>query len=138
MYCKADYDRLIYNYGKLPDGVYFTYHTAYFNGGFEFFPASWPVDDRGGMFDKKFGFKGKDGFAESGYHANIGVARNGISCIHSPNLSTRVGNQFDMIILDEAHIMCNMYSLVTRSILKLQAKYKYCLTATPIPNICHN
>ncbi len=143
LFKKADYDRIMYNYGELPDGVYFTYHTAYFNGGFEFFPTSWPVDDRGAMFDRKFGFtpqrrEDNNQPLESGYHHGIGVTRNGITCLHSPHLATTVGNQFDMIIIDEAHVMCNLYSQVTRSILKIQAKYKYCLTATPIPNICHN
>ncbi len=137
-----DYKRLIYEYGELPDGVYFTYHTAYFNGGFEDFPTSWPADERGSKFDHKFDHITYDDHVrfrvESGFHHGIGMTRRGITCVYKPHLSTIIGNIFDMIIIDEAHLMCNLNSLVTRAVLKLQARYKYCMTATPIPNICHN
>jgi len=144
LFSMKDYNRIIYEYGELPDGVYFSYHTAFFNGGFEDFPTSWPADERGSKFDDKFDY---ENYIErndtkvrvpSGYHRGIGITRKGITCIYKPHLATIVGNIFDMIIIDEAHVMCNMKSLVTRAILKLQAKYKYCLTATPVPNICHN
>jgi SNF2 family DNA or RNA helicase len=43
-----------------------------------------------------------------------------------------------MMILDEAHLICNLKSAITKSIIRMQPKYRYALTATPIPNYVYN
>jgi SNF2 family DNA or RNA helicase len=89
----------------------------------------------------------------TGYHYGIGHTRvydvtnkghstgekHAVSCISEPHLSTEIGNKFwDMVILDEAHLICNLDSQITNSIIKTQPKYKYALSATPIPNMVWN
>lgn len=136
LFSEKDYKRIMDEYGELPTGVYFTYHTVFFNG-LEHIPQSWGVQNA----DEKLRrwlirHKNVDCAGASG---GLGETRNGISCIVEPSLATKIGNSiFDMVVLDEAHLICNPHSGVTRSMLRMQAKHKYALTATPIPNICHN
>lgn len=83
----------------------------------------------------------------------------GIQCLVAPCLSTmieadhsrrsaaadrRLGIEptgrctWDLVALDEAHVVCSLDAQLTRSFIKLQPKYRYLLTATPIPNIVTN
>jgi hypothetical protein len=39
-----------------------------------------------------------------------------------------------MVIIDEAHVMKNPDAQITRAMTMVQAPYRFCLTATPIPN----
>ncbi|MBL18532.1 MAG: hypothetical protein CMC82_01710 [Flavobacteriaceae bacterium] len=65
--------------------------------------------------------------------------KHAVSCISEPCLATEIGHTFwDMVILDEAHLICNLNSQITNSIIKMQPKYRYALTATPIPNMVWN
>ena len=41
---------------------------------------------------------------------------------------------FDFIVLDESQIIKNPHSIINKSILQLQSKYKFCLSGTPIQN----
>lgn len=62
-----------------------------------------------------------------------------VRCISEPCMSTEIGNhQWDMVILDEAHCICNLDAQITKNFLRLQPKYKFALTATPIPNMIWN
>jgi SNF2 family DNA or RNA helicase len=87
------------------------------------------------------------------YHMNIGHTqvidirdkgaptgeKHAITCISEPCLATEIGHKFwDMVILDEAHLICNLDSQITNSIIKMQPKYKFALSATPIPNMVWN
>lgn len=135
LFSEKDYKKIIREHGELPAGVYFTYHTVFFRG-FEHIPASWGHQDQDAKFKKWLlkTYQIEHASASNG----IGETRNGITCIAQPNLSTKAGKAFDMVILDEAHLICNPKSGVTRSMLRLQPKYKFCLTATPIPNAVRN
>ena len=84
--------------------------------------------------------------------AGVGQSKHGIRCIVEPCLLTHIQmghflrakelgqstEPFDLAALDETHIACNLDAQVTQSILRLSAKYRYALTATPIPNIVSN
>jgi SNF2 family DNA or RNA helicase len=62
-----------------------------------------------------------------------------IKCVDSPCLATEIGHYFwDMVILDEAHLICNLESQITRNFIRMQPKYKFALSATPIPNMVWN
>ena len=135
LFSEKDYKRIIKEHGELPTGVYFTYHTVFFDG-MEHIPQSWGVNNAAEKF-RRWCIRQKN-VDYAGGCDGLGETRNGISCLAEPSLATKIGNAFDMVILDEAHLICNPSSGVTRSMLRLQAKYKYALTATPIPNICYN
>ena len=65
--------------------------------------------------------------------------KHAITCLSEPCLATEIGHDFwDMVILDEAHLICNLDSQITNSIIKMQPKYKFALSATPIPNMVWN
>lgn len=65
--------------------------------------------------------------------------KHAIKCIDTPCLATEIGHSFwDMVILDEAHLICNLDSLITRNFIRMQPKYKFALSATPIPNMVWN
>jgi superfamily II DNA or RNA helicase len=66
------------------------------------------------------------------------VEQNGIRSIITPCLATKIGHQFDMVLVDEAHLACNLGANVTQMLIRLQPKYRWALTATPIPNIVSN
>lgn len=141
MFSESDYDRICaLNHGVLPHGVYVTYYEAMFsNGGRESCsksfddgklmalaglppPAMTPEDLRVHGMPREL--------AES-----VGYEKNGIRCIASPCLATRIGHLFDFVALDEAHKACHLSANVTQMIIRLQPKYRYAMTATPIPNL---
>jgi len=147
IFCTRDFGKHLRKDGTLPAGVYITYPNAFFlNGGFERIPRSWLVQDR----ERNFRWKMRElGFnapydeedppsVENEYHRGVGETRNGFTCILKPSLSSIAGNQFDCVMLDEAHIMQSIDSVVTNAIIRLQPKYRYALTATPIPNVLPN
>jgi SNF2 family DNA or RNA helicase len=77
------------------------------------------------------------------YAEGVGDERRGIRCIAAPSLATVIetGRQqcaFDLIALDEAHIIANLDAQVTQSLIRLQPKYRFAFTATPIPNVVSN
>jgi len=62
-----------------------------------------------------------------------------IRCISEPCLATEIGLElWDMVIFDEAHALCNLDAQITKNFIRLQPKYRYALTATPIPNVIQN
>ena len=147
LFSKADYEALLDIDGELPYGVFVTYdHAMFRTGAFEQLPESWTQDD--GKIEKKFrkrfaqqlcshfAVEG-DSFDER-LSQGIGCVSNGIKCVMEPCLATVVGDVWDMLILDEAHLICNLNSQVTNNLIRLQPRYKFALSATPIPNMVWN
>jgi len=140
MFSDDDYEKLkCENGGQLPHGVFVSYYQAMFsNGAKEKVPESW--DDV-----KLNKWSSKRGLAELPIFDNprkwcekIGEEVNGIRCIIEPCLATKVGDQFDMVLRDEAHVATNLGASITQMLIRLQPKHRWALTATPIPNIISN
>ncbi|MCG3773566.1 MAG: hypothetical protein JW395_0374 [Nitrospira sp.] len=97
------------------------------------------------------------------YSAGVGDEQYGIRCIvteslihsiesdqkivawnrHWKQFGTLEGFQsvpscLDMVVLDEAHVCTNLDAQVTQSLIRLQPKYRFGCTATPIPNVISN
>ena len=133
------------NGGELPHGIFITYPQAYFsNKAFEFIPKSWKERDMEEKFCKLHGLPFDDKRAtQDMYHLGVGASSgSGIRCITAPSLATLItahhGDAWDMAIIDEAHLCCNIDAFITRNLLRLQPKFRYAMTATPIPNIVTN
>jgi hypothetical protein len=45
---------------------------------------------------------------------------------------------FDLIVCDEAHLCTNLDAEITRSLIRTQARWRFALTASPIPNLVSN
>jgi superfamily II DNA or RNA helicase len=146
LFSYSDYERILaLNNGQLPPGVYVSYYQAMFsNGGRETAASSWDdvklnkiltaipetrrpvVGLEENEFDKCY------------WTRTIGREENGIRCIIQPCLATMIGHHFDMIMLDEAHVCTNLETNITQMLIRLQPRYRWALTATPIPNIISN
>ena len=150
-----EYEALIAgNNGVLPAGVYVSYDAAMFKtGSFESIPKSWRGNGAENKLRAEIGIKRKWTAGDIEYSSGIGCVNKGINCIVRPSLASRIqadhnaacsreGKRptevWDTVIVDEAHLICNLDSGITNSIIKLQPKHKYCLTATPIPNMIWN
>lgn len=132
IYCKEDFEKIVKaNNGNLPKGVYISYWEAMF------LTQSWTEysetkTDRD--LAKIFEVEVSDTKAID--HSNtIGTSREGIRCVAIPTLADVVNGHFDMIIMDEAHKVKNKDALTTKNMLRLQARYRFLMTATPIPNL---
>ena len=139
-----DYERLCaMNGGELPGGLYISYYEGFFsNGGKEVAPSSWD-DIKLNKYAKASGLAElpkppSDLVPKRFWCDQVGQERNGIRCILEPCLSTRIGHLFDCVMLDEGHKIQNVASCVTQMVIRLQPKYRYLLTATPIPNVIDN
>lgn len=143
LFSMEDYQRILgANGGKLPPGVFVTYYEGFFkNKARESCPPSWN-DEKYNLYAKvKFGLPpltehpsgDKDGWART-----IGEERNGIRCICEPSMSTLIGREFDMVLLDEGHLCCHLTACVSQMLVRLQPRYRYVLSATPIPNLISN
>jgi len=141
LFSVQDYERIkLLNDGVLPNGVYVSYYEAMFqNKARETVKPGSKFDDR--KFAQQFGIKipapppGEAARPTHEWTASIGQERMGIRCIAQPCLSTLVSHEFDLIALDEAHKMCHLSSNLTQMVIRMQPRYRYALTATPIPNI---
>lgn len=132
------------NGNTLPPGIYITYPQAYFsNGAFENIPPTWDgaVEMK---FCERYGlYYDKERKLDDCYSRNVGAAnKHGVRCIAEPSLATQIagnhGECWEMVIIDEAHLCCNLEAQVTKRLLRLQPKYRFAMTATPIPNIISN
>lgn len=141
----ADYERICSaNKGSLPPGVYVSYYQAMFsNGARECAPDSWDDEKLNAYGQEKLDLPplpppttSTPGLSPSKRHYTdtIGTEHHGIRCIAEPCLATLIGRQFDMVLLDEAHLATNLQANITQMIIRLQPKYRYALTATPIPD----
>lgn len=127
------------NGGKLPGGVFITYPDAFLTNGSD------ELEDSSEEAELKFCDRNKlskayHNMGVTHYSTNNGVERGSIRCVAKPSMLTLVGHQFDMVILDEAHVMKNPDAKRTKQFLRLQPKYRYAMTASPIsntlPDIC--
>lgn len=140
------------NGGKLPNGVFISYYQAMFqNGAYESVPKTWndvTLSEKVGIrlpdligIDKRTS-EGKaiyDNAKKSKEICNdVGREERGIRCIAKPCLSTLIQHEFDMVCLDEAHLCSNLSANVTQMLIRMTPKYRYALTATPIPNVVSN
>lgn len=139
-----DYERVCsLNGGKLPPGVYVTYYEAFFkNKAMEVAPKTWDDERLSKHIVGKYGLAplppADDEHGKRFYCDGIGKEINGFRSIISPCMATQIGDQFDMVCLDEAHVGGNLDALITQMIIRLQPKYRYAFSATPIPNIVSN
>ena len=128
------------NDGELPLGIYLTYYEAFFYAGTTASGRA-IVNAGDNLRDDTImqicypnrevtpAMKTTKDFVRS-----IGEERNGIRSVATPNMSMLVGDEFDLVCMDEAHKMSNLDSILTNMAIRLQPKYRYALTATPIPN----
>lgn len=146
IFSRDDYESLIKKYGELPTGVYVSYYEAMFsNGAMEGLPDSW--DDKklnqwartNRLAELELMSAEVHGREAKKWHCNsVGQERNGIRCIIKPCLATDIGHLFDCVMLDEAHRVTNLGARVTQMLIRLQPKFRFAFTATPIPNIVSN
>lgn len=86
--------------------------------------------------------------AEWDFTQGVGVEHHGIRCIATPTLATIIEEEerlrkkdrsivspWDMILLDEGHMVCHLTSKITQTFIRQQPKFRFVLTATPIPNL---
>ena len=140
-----DYERICsLNNGELPPGVYVSYPQAMFqNGAKEKVPETWN-DEKLNQWAGAMGLATLPKWEEEGevntrhWCESVGTEKNGVRCIMEPCLATQIGHLFDCVMLDEAHLVCNLSANVTQMLIRLQPKYRYALTATPIPNVITN
>lgn len=141
LFTKEQYYNLLDEHGQLPRGIFLTYPHALFNNGgaFENMPKTkaWKNEAGEKKFCEKYDIEYKEEFGIR-YTTGIGEEINGFLCVATPSLSTLCHQQFDMVMVDEAHLMCNPNSNITRGLLRMQPKYRYAMTATPIPNYVYN
>jgi SNF2 family DNA or RNA helicase len=129
----------------MPEGVFITFPSALFinEGAMEYIPTGngWNGANTEEKFRKKLGLPYDDD-NPPGRHdylsAGVGEHNDGIHCLAKPSLATKMGNIFDMIIVDEAHLIARLSSQTTKSMIRLQPKFRFALTATPIPNMIYN
>jgi len=148
LFSMDDYHRILKaNQGHLPAGVYITYYQAMFsNGARETAASSWN-DERlakeirllSGVEDFTLPEPPEPSANPDRYWcAMIGHERDGIRCILRPCMSTLIGHHFDFVALDEGHLCCNLGATTSQMLIRLQPKYRYVLSATPITNVVSN
>lgn len=64
--------------------------------------------------------------------------KGGVKCIAMPCLANKLGPIWDMVVIDEAHLIKNPDSQITQAVTMMQAPYRFCLTATPIHNYAYD
>lgn len=141
LFNKADYEKVNQERedGVLPSGIYITYPSAFLkNDALEYAPGTWNKKQAAQREeDYRTRMKIKPKYKEDAplYHYNLGTeSKDGVLCVARPSLATLCGDDFDMIIIDEAHLMRSRKSIQTKALLRLQPQYRYCMSATPIPN----
>jgi hypothetical protein len=76
------------------------------------------------------------GIVNKRYWCNsIGKEVEGVRCVLEPSLSTLIGHEFDCVIVDESHRAKGIDTITCQMLIRLQPKFRYCLTATPVSNI---
>lgn len=125
------------NHGTLPAGVYISYYQAMFsNGARETLPESWD-DERLNALGRELGLPPLPpvDYDSSAHAHSVGKEQGGIRCVVAPCMATELGDIWDMIVLDEAHVATHLSSNVTQMIIRMRARHRWALTATPIPNV---
>lgn len=163
LFTEKDYNKILNsNNGTLPPGVYISYDHAFFKtGSVEDIPRSWSDERRDNDPETCFrkamkmpprfvqgvdtlcanhNYRGQEAqWMVDEYHEGLGrTNKDGIKCIAKPSLAVKIGQVWNMAIIDEAHLMCNRDATITERILRMQPEFRYALTATPIPNKVEN
>jgi predicted RNA methylase len=138
IFSHEDYQNLLnLNNGKLPYGVYVTYFEAFFsNGAKERAPQSWD-DEKLNKYLKAKGLAELEldnGYDKHHYCDTVGKEVQGVRCIIEPCLSTLIGHHFDCVLVDESHKAKGLDSTLTQMLIRLQPRFRYCLSATPVAN----
>lgn len=79
-----------------------------------------------------------DGNASVKRESTNSSPKGGFKCIALPCLATKLGDIWDMVVIDEAHLIKNPDSQITQAVTMMQAPYRFCLTATPIHNYAYD
>jgi SNF2-related domain/Helicase conserved C-terminal domain len=152
LFSLEDYHRILKcNNGILPCGIYITYYEAFFtNGARETCPPTWN-DERlarecGNILERECVLPEVPEDADPNKYWSESLGQeggpkskdSGIRCIMQPCMSTLIGHLFDFVALDEAHKISNLETGLCQMAMRLQPRYRYLLTATPIPNIISN
>ena len=150
--------------GSLPNGYYITYYEALFRvGARESAPKSWSSKNIYPLVGRDLPARhAREGDAHGGYRdlrrqrpqANGSQAWVSVAGYTKPSPTTRkprassasphpaslrnTAHEFDMVIADEAHKACNLNAQLTDALIRMQPKYKFAFTATPIPNKASN
>lgn len=132
-----DYEKLKrLNNGELPPGIYISYPQAmFYNQSRVSVPEAW--DDKRLSLETGFPLPEYPDEAvgdEKYWCKSIGLEVDGIRCIVTPCLSALVKHEFDMVLVDEAHLFCHLSATSTQMLIRMQPRYRYALTATPIPD----
>jgi len=134
LFSEEDYLEVVRDDGMLPHGVFISYPNALFtNGAVEYMPAK--PDTKEDMVRATYGL---DYPEDEWVTENVGLTKSGIHCLAVPSMASRIGNAWDCVILDEAHLICNPGSNVSKCVHRMHAPYRYALTATPMPNFAYN
>lgn len=144
IFCYDDYKRICaMNGGELPEGAaYITYYEALFsNGAREKIPDNWD-DLKLNAWAKSVGLaelpvvKNAEGqLLDRRFNCNsVGQEQNGIRCIVEPCLASLIADKFDCVLADEVQKCKNLNAVVSQMLIRMQPKYRFALTATPIPN----
>lgn len=151
--------------GELPKGIYISYYECMFgNNALEFAPKTWKNRKLYSMIGKHYEPRmveqkspvsgeiklvdandGADWLANMGScgrifaeHETYQSEAAGIKCLAKPCMAELYGREFDMVVADEAHKACNLTANLTDALIRLQPKYRFAFTATPIPNKASN
>jgi superfamily II DNA or RNA helicase len=136
LFSMKDYNKLIAKHGELPEGIYVTYYQALFtNGACEKVTRTMNDGKLYKLLGKNLTGPAKHRKLLSG---DIGEEYNGIRCVAKPSMATLIGDQFDMVCIDEAHMAQNHRSQLSEGLIRLQPKYRFAFSATPIPNDISN
>lgn len=142
-----DFDNLMVEHaGVLPDGIYVTYPSAFFrNTSLEQAGHRWTnsmlrdaVARAVQCPDLPMPIGDEDEDPESGLADSLGEERNGIKCVVKPCMATMIGHLMDCVIYDEAHESRSDQSLITKQLIRLQPRYRYALTASPVHDTYEN
>lgn len=130
-----DYERILNaNNGNLPHGIYISYYEAMFsNRSRESISKSY--NDKKLLRDASIPVPDSMKPTSTVLCEGIGKEVNGIRCIVKPTLATLIGHEFDFVGYDEAHKMQHLSSNVTQQAIRMQPRYRFAFTATPIPNL---
>ena len=143
LFSMDDYNRIVAEHGGLPENAtYLTYPAAFFiNGARETAPDSW--DDRR-LHEEMLAitqhpfrrlFAPEEAKDYDHFFCNqVGAEKNGIRCILKPCMATLIGDQFDAVLADEFHQFTKVSATITQMLIRLQPKYRYGFSATPLSN----
>lgn len=145
-----DYARIKHvNHGELPNGIFISYPQAMFiNGAKEQCPDSW--DDARLLREVNLLMRLKkdielppvpperDVESDRYWTKTVGEEKAGIRCVLLPCLATLIAHEFDMVALDECHLFTNLSAQCTQMLIRMQPRYRFGCSATPVPNIVSN